>query len=100
MRSSSNESTVSARIIKIAVVAIALGMIMILIAMGSSLGLQNEIKNKTIALSGDLRIAPFENNNSTISIRPIDTIELQKNKWEDKSKICSSISLYCKRGCC
>ena len=87
MRSSSNESTVSARIIKIAIVAIALGIIMILIAMGSSLGLQKEIKNKTIALSGDLRIAPFENNNSTISIRPIDTIELRKNVWEDQSKI-------------
>ena len=64
-----------------------MGMVMILIAMGSSLGLQNEIKSKTVALSGDLRLAPFENNNSTISIRPIDTIELQKNKWEDKSKI-------------
>ena len=87
MRSSSNESTVSARIIKIAVIAIAMGMVMILIAMGSSLGLQNEIKSKTVALSGNLRLAPFENNNSTISIRPIDTIELQKNKWEDKSKI-------------
>ena len=87
MRSSSNESTVSARIIKIAIVAIALGMILILIAMGSSLGLQKEIKNKTLALRGDLRIAPFENNNSTISIRPIDTIELRKNVWEDQSKI-------------
>ena len=64
-----------------------MGMVMILIAMGSSLGLQNEIKSKTVALSGNLRLAPFENNNSTISIRPIDTIELQKNKWEDKSKI-------------
>ena len=87
MRSSSSESTVSAQIIKIAVVAIALGMIMILIALGSSLGLQKEIKNKTIALSGDLRIAPFENNNSKLSIRPIDTLELQKQLWEDASKI-------------
>ena len=87
MRSSSSESTVSARIIKIAVVAIALGIIMILIALGSSLGLQKEIKNKTIALSGDLRIAPFENNNSTLSIRPIDTLELQKQLWEDPTKI-------------
>ena len=87
MRSSFSESTVSARIIKIAVVAIALGIIMILIALGSSLGLQKEIKNKTIALSGDLRIAPFENNNSMLSIRPIDTLELQKQLWEDAAKI-------------
>lgn len=67
----SNESTVSGRIIKIAILAIALGMIMMLIAMGTSFGLQREIKTKTIALSGHLRIAPFENNNSKISVTPI-----------------------------
>ena len=80
MRSSStSESTVSGRIIKISITAIALGMVMMLIALGTSLGLQKEIKAKTIALSGDIRIAPFENNNSSISITPIDTLELRKN---------------------
>ena len=43
MRSSStSESTVSGRIIKIAITAIALGMVMMLIALGTSLGLQKE----------------------------------------------------------
>ena len=71
MRTSSiNESTVSARIIKIAVLAIAIGLVMMLVAIGTSLGLQREIKAKTIALSGDLRIAPFENNNSSLSVTP------------------------------
>ena len=88
MRSSStSESTVSGRIIKIAIAAIALGMVMMLIALGTSLGLQREIKAKTIALSGDLRIAPFENNNSSISITPIDTFELRKQLWWDKQQI-------------
>ena len=60
MRSTTtDESTVSGRIIKIAVLAIAMGVVMILIAIGTSLGMQREIKAKTIALSGDLRIAPF-----------------------------------------
>jgi len=74
--SSTNESTVSGRIIKIAVLAIAIGLVMMLVAIGTSLGLQREIKAKTIALSGDLRIAPFENNNSSLSVRPIHSDEI------------------------
>ena len=49
MQSSSNESTFR-HDNKIAVIAIAMGMVMILIAMGSSLGLQNEIKAKLLPL--------------------------------------------------
>jgi len=60
---------------------------MMLIALGTSLGLQKEIKAKTIALSGDIRIAPFENNNSNISITPIDTLELRKELWWDKNQV-------------
>jgi lipoprotein-releasing system permease protein len=85
--SSSSESTVSGRIIKIAITAIALGMVMMLIALGTSLGLKKEIKAKTIALTGDIRIAPFENNNSSISITPIDTLELQKELLWDKNQV-------------
>ncbi len=85
--SSSSESTVSGRIIKIAIAAIAIGMVMMLIALGTSLGLQREIKAKTIALSGDIRIAPFENNNSSISIRPIATQELRKESWMDPQQV-------------
>lgn len=88
MRSStSSESTVSERIIKIAITAIALGVIMILIALGTSLGLQKEIKAKTIALSGHLRIAPFENNNSSISVTPIKTATLDQVYWKEEDKI-------------
>lgn len=88
MRSStSSESTVSERIIKIAITAIALGVIMILIALGTSLGLQKEIKAKTIALSGHLRIAPFENNNSSLSVTPIKTATLDQVYWKEEDKI-------------
>ncbi len=38
-------------------------------------------------MSGDIRIAPFENNNSSISIKPIDTLELRKESWWDKKKV-------------
>ena len=79
MRSSStSESTVSGRIIKISITAIALGMVMMLIP-GNEFGITKEIKAKTIALSGDIRIAPFENNNSSISITPIDSLSWEKH---------------------
>ena len=41
------KSSVSARIIKIATLAVAMGMAMILIAVATGKGLQKEIKNKT-----------------------------------------------------
>ena len=64
MRSQSiDKSSASNRIIKIAIAAIALGLVMMLIAISTSLGLQHEIKNKIIVFSGQLNIAPFENNN-------------------------------------
>lgn len=85
--SATNEITVSRRIIKIAILAIALGMVMMLIAIGTSLGLQKEIKAKTTALSGDIRIAPFENNNSSLSVTPIDTTEMNFSSWVNRSKI-------------
>lgn len=86
-RSAKGESTVSSRIIKIAIVAIALGMVMMLIAMATSLGLQKEIKRKTVALTGDIQIAPFENNNSTISVSPIEISSLAKDLWFDDPRI-------------
>lgn len=71
-----NESSVSSRIIKIGVFAIALGMVMMLIALGTTLGLQNAIREKTISFSSHLKIAPFENNDSALSVRPIITSDV------------------------
>lgn len=71
-----NESSVSSRIIKIGVFAIALGMVMMLIALGTGLGLQNAIREKTISFSSHLKIAPFENNNSALSVRPISATDV------------------------
>ena len=81
------ESTVSARIIKIAVVAIALGMVMMLIALGTGLGLQQAIAKKTVALTGDIQIAPFDNNESLMTPLAFDLGEINKSTWMDSSKI-------------
>ena len=73
------KSSVSGRIIKIAIITIAISMGMILISVSSGKGLQMEIKKKTTAFNGHLQIVPFENNQSEISISPIiDSIEIKK----------------------
>ena len=63
--------SVSARIIKIATVAVALGICMILIALATGFGLQREIESKTAVFNGHLTISTFENNNSSVSLWPI-----------------------------
>jgi lipoprotein-releasing system permease protein len=65
------KSSISAPIIKIAIVAISLGMITMLISIATSVGLQNKIKEKVSAFNGDLIITNFDTNNSDDSQVPI-----------------------------
>ena len=60
MRSQCNDkSSASSRIIKIAITAIALGIVMMLISLSTSLGLQHEIRNKinTLRKTGNIKDA-------------------------------------------
>ncbi len=82
-----NENNVSSRIIKIAITAIALAVVIILISMSTGFGLQKEIKKKLTALSGDLKISYYENNNSYISLKPINLLHINKEKWFESKKI-------------
>ena len=86
-RQSIDKSSASSRIIKIAITAIAIGMVMMIVALSTSLGLQQEIKKKIIVFSGQLHIAPFENNNSKVSTRAIRLSELNLNAWNDSEEI-------------
>ena len=82
-----NENNVSSRIIKIAITAIALGVIIILISISTGFGLQKEIKKMLTNLNGELKISFYENNNSYISIKPINLLKINKEKWFDKKKV-------------
>ena len=82
-----DKSSASSRIIKIATSAIAIGLIMMLIAVATSLGLQQEIKKKIVAFSGELFIAPFENNNSKVSTKPIQFSQLNQESWNTSTDI-------------
>ena len=66
-----DKGSVSARIIKIAIFAVAIGIATILIAVSTGKGLQKHIENKTAAFNGHIVISPFENSESQISVIPI-----------------------------
>ncbi|AUC77503.1 ABC transporter permease [Olleya sp. Bg11-27] len=67
------KSSISAPIIKIGIVAIALGIIVMMIAIATGIGLQQKIREKVIAFNGHSIIGNYDNNNSEESIRPIST---------------------------
>ena len=68
-----HKSSISSPIIKIAIVAIALGIIIMMIAIATSIGLQEKIREKITGFNGHIQITNFDNNNSEISLVPIST---------------------------
>ncbi|MEO1010928.1 MAG: FtsX-like permease family protein [Bacteroidota bacterium] len=63
--------SISAPIIKIAIAAIALGIIMMLIAIATGAGLKQKIREKVSAFNGHLQIYNYDNNNSEVSVVPV-----------------------------
>lgn len=63
--------SISAPIIKIAIAAIAIGVVMMLIAIASTAGLQLKIREKVSAFNGHIQIYNYDNNSSDISIVPV-----------------------------
>lgn len=67
----SYKSSASSTIIKIAIIAIALGMVMMLIAIATTFGLQRKIREKVSAFSGDIQVSNFDGNNSEETVNPV-----------------------------
>lgn len=67
------KSSISAPIIKIAVSAIAVGVIMMLIAVATGVGLKQKIRDKIAAFNGHIIINNLNNNNSQETQKPIST---------------------------
>ena len=65
------KSSISAPIIKIAITAIAIGVIMMLISIATGIGLQQKIREKVSAFNGDIIITNFDTNFSNDSQNPI-----------------------------
>lgn len=66
-----HKSSISAPIIKIAITAIALGMIMMIVAIATGIGLQQKIRQKVSAFNGHIIISGYNDNNSDVSTSPI-----------------------------
>ena len=63
--------SISAPIIKIAIAAIALGILMMLIAMATGNGLKYKIREKIAAFNGHIQIYNYDNNASDVSVVPV-----------------------------
>lgn len=67
------KSSISAPIIKIAISAIAIGVVMMFIAIATGFGLQEKIREKIAAFNGHIVINNFTNNQATITQNPVST---------------------------
>ena len=65
------KNSISSPIIKIAITAIALGIIIMLIAVATGSGLQYKIRDKMAGFKGHIQIVNYDNNNSDVSTTAI-----------------------------
>ncbi len=65
------KSSISAPIIKIGIAAIAIGIVVMMIAIATGIGLQQKIRDKVVAFNGDVIISNYDSNNSQESLFPI-----------------------------
>ncbi|WPR72631.1 FtsX-like permease family protein [Flavobacterium sp. NG2] len=66
-----NKSSISAPIIKIAISAIAIGMIMMIVSVATGIGLQQKIREKVSAFNGHILISNFDTNEYDATLTPI-----------------------------
>lgn len=65
------KSSISAPIIKIGITAIAIGVIVMMVAIATGIGLQQKIRDKIVAFNGHITISNFDKNNSQESVNSI-----------------------------
>lgn len=66
------KNSISSPIIKIAITAIALGIIIMMISIATGSGMQHKIRDKISGFKGHIQITNYDDNNSEVSITPID----------------------------
>ncbi len=66
------QNSISSPILSIAVIAIALGIIMMMVSVATGVGLREKIREKIAAFNGHVIISNYDNNQSEVSLTPID----------------------------
>tara|TARA_R110002126_G_scaffold278679_3_gene425301 strand:+ start:1496 stop:2731 length:1236 start_codon:yes stop_codon:yes gene_type:complete len=69
------KSSISAPIIKIAISAIAIGMVMMIVSVATGIGLQEKIREKIAAFNGHIIISNFDSNQSDATLMPISKVQ-------------------------
>ena len=82
------KSSISAPIIKIAIAAIAIGMVMMIVSVATGIGLQQKIREKVSAFNGHIIISNYDNNQSEATLTPI----AKNQKFYPKFKSVAGIS--------
>ena len=72
VKSKPYKNTVSSPIIKISILSIVIGIVMMIISISSSIGLQKTIESKVSSFFGHISLSNFENNSSFSSINPLN----------------------------
>lgn len=72
--------SVSGPIISIGIIAIALGVITMLIALGTGVGLKNQIGEKVAAFSGHIRLTALGNSQHQQTLKPLDNAITYQNQ--------------------
>lgn len=67
------KNSVSAPIIKIAISAVAISVVMMLVSIATGMGLQQKIRDKITSFNGHVVISNFDNNQSEVTLEPIST---------------------------
>ena len=91
------KSSISAPIIKIAIIAISLGIIVMMIAIATGFGLQQKIREKISGFNGHIQITNFDNNNSEITVSPITKNQDFYPKF-DNIKGINNIQIFATKG--
>ena len=65
------KSSISAPIIKIGIAAIAVGIVVMMVAIATGIGLQQKIRDKVVAFNGHVTISNYDSNTSQESVFPI-----------------------------
>lgn len=83
----SYKSSISSPIIKIAITAIAIGIVMMIVSVATGIGLQNKIREKIATFNGHVIISNYDNNQSEVTTEPISIKQTFYPKFKNISGI-------------
>ena len=91
------KNSISSPIIKIAITAIALGIIIMLIAVATGSGLQYKIRDKMAGFKGHVQIVNYDANNSDVSTTPVEKNQDFYPRFKNITGI-KSIQIFANKG--